>query len=81
MRIQQHRAFLERSGQLESRRKARLEREIVAIAELKLRQRVLQPRTETAHFQNMLNLVLERRTDPYTAAESILSAERSGSSR
>lgn len=81
MRIQQHRAFLERSGQLETRRKARLEREIVAIAERKLRERIIQPRTETLHFQDTVDLVFERRMDPYTAADSILSAERSGSSR
>jgi GTPase len=81
MRIQQHRAFLERSGQLESRRKARLEREIVAIAERKLRERVIQPRTETLHFQDTVDLVFERRMDPYTAADSILSAERGGSTR
>jgi len=72
MRIQQHRQFLERSGTLEERRKQRLEREIVQIAERRLRKQVLEPRTETTEFHEMLDLVAARRMDPYEVAEKIV---------
>jgi LAO/AO transport system kinase len=72
IRIKQHRVYLERSGRLEARRRARLEHEVVDIAARKLRERVLQPRVDSAAFQELLSRAAERRIDPYEAAEQIL---------
>ena len=74
MRIQQHSHFLARSGELEHRRRLRLEREIVEIAERRLREQVLTPRTETKEFREMLALAAARLMDPYEVAEMILPA-------
>jgi LAO/AO transport system kinase len=73
MRIQQHRGYLEQSGELRRRRRARIEREIMRIAERKLLDRVLQPRTESQEFETMLDLALEHRMDPYAVADHIAS--------
>lgn len=75
-RIQQHRRFLEQSGRLVIRRRERLEREIMDIAERKLRERVLQPQAETSEFQHLLEMAVERRMDPYEVAEKIVPAAR-----
>jgi len=72
IRIRQHRRYLEESGELERRRRARLEQEIVEIAERRLREQVLRPRTATPEFRAMLTDVVERRMNPYEAAEQIV---------
>lgn len=76
MRIRQHRQYLERSGQLQERRRRRLAGEIIDIAEGKLRQQVLQPRTATEEFYGMLDLVARRRMNPYEVADRILAERR-----
>lgn len=78
IRIQQHRQFLERTGEMESRRKQRLEREILEIADRRLREQVLQPRTETAEFQQLLESVVQRETDPYAVADRIVPRNAAG---
>lgn len=72
IRIQQHRQYLEGSGELEARRKRRLEIEILEIADRRLRQQVLEPRTETEEFRALLDSVVHRHTDPYTVADRIV---------
>lgn len=72
MRIQQHQKYLEQSGNLETRRKRRLEQEIMDIAARRLREQFLEPRMETTEFSTMLDDVAERRMDPYQVAEKIL---------
>jgi LAO/AO transport system kinase len=72
MRIQQHRQYLEHSGRFEERRRERLVREIVEIAEQRLREHVLAPRTETPEFNGMLERVVARQMDPYEVAEKIV---------
>jgi LAO/AO transport system kinase len=75
IRIQQHRQYLERSGELEQRRKRRLEAEILEIADRRLREQVLEPSTETEEFQNLLDRVVHRETDPYAVADRIVPRE------
>lgn len=74
MRIQQHRRYGEKSGELERRRTRRLEQEIVNIAMGRLRERVLRPRTETNRFQAALAEVVARRVSPYRVADDMLAA-------
>jgi LAO/AO transport system kinase len=79
-RIQQHRAYQEKSGELNRRRRMRLEREIMEIAERKLRERILQPRVETAEFERLLDKAVQRRIDPYQVADRIV-PDRAGSEK
>jgi len=72
IRIQQHRTFLETSGELVHRRKDRLEREIMEIAERRLREKVLQPQAASEQFHHLLDLAVRRQMDPYQVAEQIL---------
>lgn len=74
IRIEQHRQYLTRSGQLEARRRQRLESEIIRIAEMKLRRQVLEPRTDTPEFERMVESALHRHIDPYEVAEHIVPA-------
>jgi LAO/AO transport system kinase len=78
-RIDAHRRYGEESGELERRRRARLAREITRIAERKLLDAVIRPRTETPEFQSMVDEALQRRVDPYAVAETILSPDWAGS--
>lgn len=71
-RVQQHRSYLLSSGELEARRRARLEREIMTIAERRLRLSVLEPRSETEEFREVLDRVSAREMDPYEAADTIV---------
>src|SRR5207253_8155182 len=59
IRVRQHRRFLESSGELQASRRRRLQRQIVEIAERRLRERVLEPSTETDEFRDMLDLVAD----------------------
>jgi LAO/AO transport system kinase len=72
MRIQQHGRYLEQSGRFEERRRERLVREIFEIAEQRIRENVLAPRTETPEFSGMLERVVAREMDPYEVAEKIV---------
>ncbi len=72
IRTRQHRQYLERSGELENRRKLRLEAEILEIADRRLREQVLEPSTETEEFQQLLDRVVHRETDPYAVADRIV---------
>jgi LAO/AO transport system kinase len=79
MRIRQHRQYLGASGGLEARRRQRIEREILDIAEQRLRERVLRPKMESPQFREMLDLVVDRQLDPYEAADKIAPVSRVGS--
>lgn len=72
IRIRQHRHHLVETGLLGRRRRQRLVREILELAEQRLRETVLEPRTETEEFRAMLDQVAERRMDPYEVAEKIV---------
>ncbi|HZS94750.1 MAG TPA: methylmalonyl Co-A mutase-associated GTPase MeaB [Chloroflexota bacterium] len=72
IRIQQHRQYLERSGLLEQKRRRRFEREIVDIAERRVRERLLLPAAESDTFRGMLDRVVRREVSPYEAAETLM---------
>jgi LAO/AO transport system kinase len=76
IRIRQHRDFLEKSGQLIERRRARLEREIVEIADRRLREQVLGPSTATEEFKRLLDEAVRRETDPYAVADTLVPRAR-----
>ncbi len=71
IRIQQHRNYLQSSGELDRRRRRRFEEEIMEIAENRVRRQVLEPRSDTDEFKGMLDDVMARRLDPYSVAEQL----------
>ena len=72
--IGRHRRHLEDSGQLAERRQRRLEEELRQIVVRRL-ERAAYTRCGGAEFERLLNQLAERRIDPYTAAEALISAE------
>ncbi|GAC1444881.1 MAG: methylmalonyl Co-A mutase-associated GTPase MeaB [Chloroflexota bacterium] len=76
IRIEQHRQYLHRSGQLEHQRRHRLRDDILAIAERRLRQNVLDPCINTPEFASMVEAALERKMDPYQVADTIVPQTR-----
>jgi LAO/AO transport system kinase len=68
-----HRAYLERSGELEARRRRRIAGELREIVVRSLERRA-QELTGGPDFGRVLEQVEERQLDPYTAADEILRA-------
>jgi LAO/AO transport system kinase len=69
--IGDHRAFVESTGLLETRRRERLEDEIRTIVARSL-ERAAYERTTTPDFESLRDDVVSRRIDPYTAADRII---------
>ncbi|TQS44374.1 methylmalonyl Co-A mutase-associated GTPase MeaB [Cryptosporangium phraense] len=69
--IDAHRAWLEQTGGLRDRRRARAAREIEAIAVAEVRSRIGDRRGGTA-LDALADRILDGKLDPYTAAESLL---------
>lgn len=70
--VERHRQYLEQSGELHRRRKRRVEREIVGIAENRLRAQVLSPKLATTEFETMIEQAAERKMDPYQVVERVV---------
>lgn len=70
--ISRHRQYLEQSGELRTRRKRRVEREIVEIAGDRLREQVLHPKLATPEFETMIQQAAERKMDPYQVVERVV---------
>ncbi|HEY2535816.1 MAG TPA: methylmalonyl Co-A mutase-associated GTPase MeaB, partial [Solirubrobacteraceae bacterium] len=75
-RLDEHRAYILKAGQLEERRRRNLRGEVLAIATARMRRRLEEELREDAEFQRLLDEVVARRLDPASAATSLL--ERSG---
>lgn len=67
-----HRRFLEESGELQSRRRHRVQAQIVEVAARKLRDQVLGLSTESESFQITLRRVVQREIDPFSAAQTLV---------
>jgi LAO/AO transport system kinase len=70
--MQKHRQYLEESGELRQRRKRRVEREVVDIAEQRLREQVLRPKLASAEFEMMIEKAASREMDPYQVVEHVV---------
>jgi len=70
-RIQQHGDYLAASGELVKRRRERLKAELVDMMWQQLRTEMLEPAAETEHFNAVLDDVVTRKLDPYTAARRL----------
>ena len=70
--ITRHREFLESSGELERRRGQRLQRQVLDIATDRLRARVVAASAQGPEFQDLVQRVVDRQIDPFTAADSLV---------
>jgi LAO/AO transport system kinase len=71
-KIEEHRAFLEQSGQLEERRRANLAREVFAVAASRAGRHLEQAVADDAELRRLLAAVQARELDPLTAVREIL---------
>ena len=72
--VEEHRAFLERSGELARRREKRLVEELREIVLHRLEHEAL-ARTQGGRFDELREDLVARRIDPYSAADRLLHAE------
>ena len=71
-KIEEHRAFLEQSGQLEERRRANLAREVFAVAASRAARHLQRAVADDAELRRLLAEVQARELDPLTAVREIL---------
>ena len=71
-KIEEHRAFLEQSGQLEERRRANLAREVFAVAASRAGRHLEQAVGDDPELRRLLAEVQARELDPLTAVREIL---------
>jgi len=71
-KIEEHRAFLEQSGQLEERRRANLAREVFAVASSRASRHLERAVADDAELRRVLAEVQARELDPLTAVREIL---------
>jgi LAO/AO transport system kinase len=71
-KIEEHRAFLEQSGQLEERRRANLAREVFAVASSRASRHLEQAVADDPELRRLLAEVQARELDPLTAVREIL---------
>lgn len=69
-----HRAFLEESGTLEERRRARLRAELAAIVAARLERRA-RAACEGPEFERVAEAVIARELDPYAAVDQLLEGD------
>jgi LAO/AO transport system kinase len=71
-KVEEHRAFLEQSGQLDARRRANLAREVFAVASSRASRHLEQAVADDAELRRLLAEVQARELDPLTAVREIL---------
>ncbi|HZQ85917.1 MAG TPA: methylmalonyl Co-A mutase-associated GTPase MeaB [Acidimicrobiales bacterium] len=69
--IEQHRAHLESTGQLEQRRAARATNELTRVLQARV-ERLARDVLAQARYRELVNDVVHHRTDPWTAADEVL---------
>ncbi len=72
--IEEHRRYLEESGQLAEHRQAQARHQVLALARHELLARVLRTTAENGRLSELVAAVAERDLDPYTAARRLIEA-------
>lgn len=70
--ILQHREYLEQSGHLSKVRKERIRRDVIDLIEHKIKTTVWEQISGSDSFDALLNRIMTREVDPYTAAIQVL---------
>jgi len=71
-KIEEHRAFLEREGRLEERRRRNLANEVLAVASARAKAHLERAVADDPELARLLDQVQERKLDPLTAVREIL---------
>jgi len=71
-RLEEHRAYLEQSGQLEDRRRKNLASEVFAVASTRAKQHLEHAVTDDPELRRLLDEVQRRELDPLSAVREIL---------
>jgi LAO/AO transport system kinase len=71
-KVEEHRAFLEQSGQLDARRRSNLAREVFAVASSRASRHLERAVADDAELRRLLAEVQARELDPLTAVREIL---------
>jgi LAO/AO transport system kinase len=71
-KLDEHRAHLEKEGTLEERRRRNLRNEVIAICAYRMKRRLEEALEDDGEFARLLDEVVARRTDPATAATTLL---------
>ncbi len=69
--IEQHRAVLEQSGELERRRRENLRRELLDLAASRMRRELEQASAADSEFDELIDAVAEKRLDPLSAVREL----------
>jgi LAO/AO transport system kinase len=72
-KVEEHRAFLEREGRLEERRRRNLAAEVYAVATARARAHLERTVGSDPELQRLLDDVQARRVDPLSAVSEIMS--------
>jgi LAO/AO transport system kinase len=72
-KVEEHRAFLEREGRLEERRRRNLAEEVYAVASARARAHLERMVESDPELQGLLDDVQARRLDPLSAVSQIMS--------
>ncbi|MBU6997805.1 MAG: methylmalonyl Co-A mutase-associated GTPase MeaB [Theionarchaea archaeon] len=70
--IQAHIGYLRKEGLFEEKRRLKIEMELLEVLNQLIVKEVLEKAKKTNEFDNLVDLILERETDCYTAAEKLL---------
>jgi LAO/AO transport system kinase len=70
-KIEEHKKYLQ-SGMLEEKRKKRIETELIEAIKEKLANLVIEELKKKGEWETLVNKILTRETDPYTAANALL---------
>ena len=71
-KVEEHRAYLEESGQLEERRRRNLATEVFAVASARAKQHLVRAVTDDPELRRLLDAVQRRELDPLSAVREIL---------
>jgi len=80
-RLDEHRSHILAEGQLAERRARNLRNEVLAIATARMRRRLEEDVREDTRFAELIDLVVERRLDPASAAAALLERETADQAR
>ncbi|MBU7024800.1 MAG: methylmalonyl Co-A mutase-associated GTPase MeaB [Theionarchaea archaeon] len=70
--IQTHMDYLKKEGLYQEKRRLKVEMELLEVLNRCVVKEILEKARKTNEFDNLVNLILERETDCYTAAEKLL---------
>ena len=72
--IDDHRAYLEKSGRLDQMRRQRARRQLLAAAQADLLSNLLSAAESNGRLDKLVDAIVDRELDPHTAAEKLITS-------